>query len=559
MFKIREPQKEAFVAAFGALAAPCTTCLIVRMIEIKGLYEAGYDDRPKPVPKGTTKGASYRAGYLSEDDRGRIFINRTVDGAWQKDTQGIEITVVVDPPSVAIPPGTTIHWTFEDPDDPSNENPRMNRDARRILDPNDYVGRWSRGPSADDNDTAGKAHARPRLTQLEPRYPLSGNETPVDPLTRQSKVRLDTSDIAGDNFRVTATIIPVAPITTALPATTGIMTMWNRIDLEYVKMASAEELPVDQIGVHYALACAQIDVSERREVTGKSDRALMGPNDSLARKACDRYATKAQGEFTKEHEKGWFFVASARRLKPVKDSQTLYEGPATAHGDHILLPPGVVVTSPGAVFIYNPATSFWLLPPKPKNPDLCTHFDVIRSDTTSPPRAPGQGPGVAQRRLWLEAHDFHKIDDQDNAFLNATLKEYGFADGETLEVKVVSAGTSVAGTSPGGLTVKGRKFFAGRLVIFTDDCPPQFRLIALCHELCHAFDNAHKCGNWDWTADAERTSCCMNYVVSFILDDATPRAPIRWTQGQVSAELCARHLRGMREYHLQDNPALKWG
>lgn len=56
MFKIRKEQKDAFTAAFGTMAAPCTWCLVLRIVEIKGLFKPGHDDRVNPRP-GTTKGA----------------------------------------------------------------------------------------------------------------------------------------------------------------------------------------------------------------------------------------------------------------------------------------------------------------------------------------------------------------------------------------------------------------------------------------------------------------------------------------------------------------------
>jgi len=115
-----------------------------------------------------------------------------------------------------------------------------------------------------------------------------------------------------------------------------------------------------------------------------------------------------------------------------------------------------------------------------------------------------------------------------------------------------------AGISPGGRTVGGKTFFGGRLIVFTRSMDAADYIRVLCHELCHAFDNAHKCGSWDWRLQPDRTSCCMNYWFQFVLDDGTPRKPISWTQNRTSADLCGPHLRRMRDYHLQDNPGLAW-
>jgi hypothetical protein len=50
----------------------------------------------------------------------------------------------------------------------------------------------------------------------------------------------------------------------------------------------------------------------------------------------------------------------------------------------------------------------------------------------------------------------------------------------------------------------------------------------------------------------------MNYWFQFILDDGAPRTPIPWTQNRLSADLCAPHVRRMRDYHLEGNPGLGW-
>src|SRR5262249_32115405 len=67
------------------------------------------------------------------------------------------------------------------------------------------------------------------------------------------------------------------------------------------------------------------------------------------------------------------------------------------------------------------------------------------------------------------------------------------------------------------------------------------------------------CGNWSWVDWLPRASCCMNYWLAFVLDDARMRMAIPWTQNRQSADLCAPHLRRMRDYHLEDNPVLGWG
>jgi hypothetical protein len=536
----------------------------VRVTEIRGLYQPGVDDRPVASREaGTIQRSGYAAGYTSSDDLGRIFINHVPgtppllgNGTWTKNRQFVEITVVVDPPSVPIPAGSKITWSFVDPDDPSNEGPRVHVDAGRVLDPNDYGGSppAKTGAAINDNDPNGKKQESAGFEQVEARYALSGNDTLIDIPTRTSKVRFNVSDIGGDNWRVKADITPIAPITSVTPATTGIMTAWNKIDVEYVKMDSADELPVNELALHYDMAFVQMDISLKRVVTGGSDMSSMGPDDATARQAINDYASRASGEFSKEGQKGWFFLVAANRMLPAATATLLFENDAQAFGGRIRLPAGTraFAQTPDIVRVFNSALIVGLTPPLPDDPARYVTFQVQNRVGDD---------------LVLIPHDFHAVDDPDNSFLDADLSHYGFASGSTIRIQVLTKGQGgvvVRGISPGGAVVGGRHFFGGRLLVFTQSMPgpgggPGAAIRLMCHELCHAFDNSHKCGNWDWIDQANRTSCCMNYWIQFLLDDASPRAPIRWSQNRMSPELCAPHLRHIRDYHLEDNPGLGWG
>ena len=161
----------------------------------------------------------------------------------------------------------------------------------------------------------------------------------------------------------------------------------------------------------------------------------------------------------------------------------------------------------------------------------------------------------------ITPHDFHKVDNPDVSFLDADLSHYGFATGATIRIQVLSKGDEAlvrGGTSPGGVDVGGKHFFGGKLIVFTKNLPVADRLITMCHELCHAFDNAHKCGNWDWIQQAPLTSCCMNYWFAFVLDDSAVRKPMPWTQNRCSATMCGPHILNIRDYHLEKNPGLGW-
>jgi hypothetical protein len=426
----------------------------------------------------------------------------------------------------------------------------MHRSAGKLLDPNDYASGRKIGEKRDDNNPNGKPAARPGFAQVDARYLLSGNKTLVNPANRLSKVRFNVSDIAGDNYQVQANITPRKPITTTIGAVTGIMTVWNRIDVEYVKMASADELPVSQLPIHFSKAYAQVDITLKRVVSGAGDMPFMGDDEKKADAACDKYASKS-GQFTMEGKPGWFFVAAANRHQPEKDAWVIHEGDAFAHNNFIRLPKGTFLPdTPKIARVFNPQKVKGLVKPWPQNPEWFTVFYVNR-------------PVFHQGSWWLELepHDFHEVDKPLTSFFDAFLGHYGFFEGATISVQIVTAGEGSSyplGQSPGGLDKNGHHYFAGKVIVFTKGLEPERRIITLCHELCHAFDNAHKCGNWDWTNGPTRQSCCMTYRRAFVLGDAKPRAPIRWTQYRRSAEFCAQHLRHMRDYHLQDNPGLGW-
>ena len=161
--------------------------------------------------------------------------------------------------------------------------------------------------------------------------------------------------------------------------------------------------------------------------------------------------------------------------------------------------------------------------------------------------------------LNISPHEYYEVDNPDEPFLEAHLGTYGIASGTTIRVQVLNAGAAfVGGVSPGSILVGGRVYFGGRLMAFTDGQDPDELLITLCHELSHAFYNPHQCGNWDWEHKERRSACCMNYGYQFVLDNASPRRPIPWTQNLESPNLCGPHIVSIRDAHLEDNPALGW-
>ena len=82
-------------------------------------------------------------------------------------------------------------------------------------------------------------------------------------------------------------------------------------------------------------------------------------------------------------------------------------------------------------------------------------------------------------------------------------------------------------------------------------------VVALVHELGHAFGFPHKCGYRTWQTGKER-SCVMNYFNTFLYEDMDhPEAGVRhMVTGEESPHFCGKHVDSVRRVHLEDNPAL---
>lgn len=488
----------------------------VKLVAIRGLHKPRAEGA-RVEGDGRIQNTDHVPGYTSEDDQGRIFINRDPDGNWVDKTQFIELTAEIHPATVRLPPGITVVWTVEDPDDPTNDDPRMRRDAGRILDPNDYTAGLPSGARGEDNDPSEVTTTVARFEAVAPMFALSNNETLVDVATRTTKVRFHVSNVAGVNYRVRATLKAHPQITAAVPARTGAMTVWNRIQVEYVKMTAARPLPVDRLAAHFDPARAQIDIEPVRIVRPAWEKPLMGLDFDAARAECDTLATASHGEFRRAGQAGWFFLASAVQFTPPIPETVLFEGFAEARGRKLRLLPTaaqpVRAGKPGGIEVYDPAVA-------PHQPGL------------RPDRKRSLFFKISARygnEVYIAPHDFYEVDNPDYAFMLADLTTYGFGEGEGVFVRMYVSGGSIGGISPGTYRdpVTRRTFFAGRLIVFTGSgAASDAHTLLMTHELGHAFDNAHKCGNWDWQNKPSRTSCTMCYEYMWVLRDpeAEPEA-----------------------------------
>jgi hypothetical protein len=108
----------------------------------------------------------------------------------------------------------------------------------------------------------------------------------------------------------------------------------------------------------------------------------------------------------------------------------------------------------------------------------------------------------------------------------------------------------------------GKEYFAGRLLIFTrafaaTSLDEDDAVSTIVHEFTHAFGYPHKCGYYGWPMPPS-FSCAMNYFSTWLYKIGTRKLQ-PFVFGTLGAHLCAKHLAGVREVHLEDNPAIwKW-
>jgi hypothetical protein len=579
----------------GALVVP--QGFFVQISDILGVY------KPSPAAVAPTPGSSRVAGYISEDNLGRIFTNRTPDGAWKNDTQYIEVKLkILAFGAPTIPAGAKIQWTILDPDDPTNDSPEFHREAGFYVDPNDYDATGHPiGAHASDNAaayspgntdeaklfgsgvsgsarwataTGGPAPAPSSSSQAQ--TPL----TIVNPKSAVSSIRIHCTNVLGTNLRVKAELIGTPAGIPVFNATTGIMTMWSRIDAEVVRMAGAFSVAgaLPTIPRFFLPVCVQLDFQLERTVSAALVRPEMAANKGLLTSSTRAWVDDP-GVFLHRGQGGWFFLGAAQLPVPKPPGgrpAALYTGTTYSFG--------------------TAGTDVWIdVPGALANPD---YVDINWTDGAG--RAQNVGFGVdrfaaagANTRIFLDGNDVtplftghdadgsiaHAYSSQRLYFPRHELPPSGAAAlpggfgvpsaGATIDVFPPGAvfTTGISPSVPSALTGAG-SFFAGRTVIFTHTpkfatgsplaAKPAFDSLVLStvvHEFLHAFGMPHKCGYWDWRTPRQQ-SCCMNYFDTWLLDSAFH--PVPNTVRKNGNDMCARHLMEVRRVHLERNPGLHW-
>ena len=587
----------------GTLTVP--KCYVVQIGDIAGLY------KPTGVAAGS-RGSAHVLGYVSEDNLGRIFTNRLPNGSWAKDTQYIEVFVRVTALGGAtIPAAAGIKWTVFDADDPTNDAPDFHREWGLYVDPNDYAGSATSptGAKAGDNASAyAPANANEALLfgasarasrwaatmGGPPPTPVSTGEakSPIvmaDARTGTCSVKIHCPNVLGTNLVLKVELTGVPAGVTVHNATTGVMTMWSRIDVEVVRMAGAPSLAgaLPLIPPFFHPMCVQLDMQNERTVTGPLDKAHMSPTEPKEESATAAWVDNP-GVFKHRGTPGWFFLGGARFGSPLPSGPKptpLYDGTAFLLG-----------TSGPNVYLEVPVAA-----------TTAAYVEFIWAGASGPVKAgfvvAGATPGGLATRIVLWGNDVtpnftgHDADGSTtHAYRSAILyfPQHELPAGATslvpggygvpttgVQVKVYPAGVTESwGISP---TVKNAStgtgdYFAGRTVVFTHatqfstGTPPTARpdfnqrvLGTVVHEFLHAFGMPHKCGQWDWRTPRDRSvqsqdpkqnsGCCMNYFNTWLLDASNHVIPGDSRDG---VYMCGRHLMEVRRVHLERNPGLRW-
>lgn len=597
------PTDSAYIARASTKAAISGTLTVpqgyvVQILEIAGLH------KPDPAATIPHQLSTQVPGYLSQDDQGRIFVNRKPDGSWQKDTQYIEVKAQITAfGGPVIPGGAQVEWTVIDEDDPSNDASDFHREWGRYVDANDYDGSGKPiGAHRDDNPLAVKAGntsstplfgaavsaptARweqatggPGISPIS-RTKAKSSLVSVNPSTSTSAIRIHCPNVLGTNLRLKAELIGIPARFPIHNAITGVMTLWSRIDVEVVRMAGAHSMSgaLASIPPFFYPVCVQLDFAPERVVTGALDKAEMAPDENSVETASAAWVNNP-AVFSHSGQGGWFFLGAARFPnplpthigKPVPDYEgTNYTLGRSGNDVWVEVPAGI----PNADFV----RFEWIDDGQP--------LEVSFSAQTA-------SSSATKTRVTLYGNDVQPLftgHDADGSINHAYAKQFlyypqhrwtpnsgglipgGFgvpSSGATVKVYKPGA-VYTAGISPSVPDAKTGtgEFFAGRTIAFTHTkaystgTPPvpvpnfDTEILAVAvHEFLHAFGMPHKCGYWDWRTPREK-SCCMNYFNTWLINESF--LPIPGTLGKQGDDMCGRHLMEVRRVHLERNKGLNW-
>lgn len=567
---------------------------ITQITRVRGLYKPGHRLLGLQAPKL----AEYCAGYKSEDDLGRIYLSRDLDGTWTPDTELIELTAQV---TLVNRRAETlgIKWMIFEPLDPVLMRYDVHRQARPILE----------GDSEGDNEGP---WPDVRWTEVED-FDLVAQEDDTA-ITRcrngESRILVACPKTAGDRFLVRAVAASdtlrdgldggVLVHRLSLPSgfapqlnvgdETGVMTMWHRVDVEYRVMEGAFDLPVADVAQHYEPACIQLDFTPQQSCAESKD--YLGDHtadiDELASAFVDQ-------EFADKNVGGTFCLLSIKQFLEPPESTPKSSSVAIGHWElaHLRDPYNDVYydyvdVSPEDVENFKGLT-----------PDRA-YFSWFNETGEERDRSFGIADSETLDEGWMRYYlqgfdvtkafdgrtmDGNNAEDRKISFLPTGYQEEGewyeggfeIPPGEYRRTKKppvylemgLPGNYTYSGWSPSAKH-NGKLYFAGRTVLATLD--QQFAafnfgtkkyrkrgsfkedaVITIIHELAHGFGLPHCCAEWDYRTP-RRQSCVMNYSEDWMIGE--DRVPVWGTKDHVGREFCAIHIKELRRIRFERNPAL---
>jgi hypothetical protein len=495
------PTDAAFVARASAASGVSATLtapqgFIVQFTDILGLY------KPIPAAPPPALGSAHVAGYASGDNLGRVFTNRLPNGTWKRDTQFIEVQAkIIAFGGPTIPAAAKIQWTISDPDDPTNEFSHFHREWGPYVDPNDYgpapafaplgahagdnVAAFSPG-NADEAKLFGvgvSGTARWHAATGGPApSPASSSQaksplTLVDPKTAKTSVRIHCPNVLGTNMTIKAELIGTPAGIPVHNATTGVITMWSRIDVEVKRMSGAFTLAgaLQHIPPFFLPACVQMDFQAEALVPAPLNQIPIAATRALEDTKSTAWVNAA---FTNKAKGGWFFLGAAGIASPLPGGASspppLFDGTSytlgTTGSDAWVEVPGALAHPAYLEFSWTDGAGN----------QQSAGFGVESSSVVG-----------ANTRMVLDGNDLTPLftgHDSDGSIEHAYLsyREYfpqhekhssgGPLVSGTGGFGVPSAGANVTVFRPGhvftsgispSLSTGGKDFFAGRTVIFT--------------------------------------------------------------------------------------------
>lgn len=539
--------------SYATLRAQFTA--VVEFESIKGLYA------PKSVGAPGIERTEVREGYLSEDDLGRVFIDRDMEGNWVADGQELELSVTLDLSTALLPDGARVSWSLVDVDDLSDDRLDCHLEAGVYWDPSDRGDDGALlGARGGDNEGGVEGNPWGEAGDAEIiRSDTASAETKI--VDNRSAVRLRCPQVAGDNFVVRAQFVSDTPFK-SFAAETGIMTMWHRIDVQYIPMNSATRLPLERVAPYFEPGFVQIDF-QTDDFTYDDDFLTEDPS-LLESAALDFFGDV----YSKAGEKGWFVVVAALDAYPQAnasaDMEKLYDGHATPmleeEGDNRLVLRVPAECSGAGLVVF-------------KTEENRTGFFV---------KGAGEEDIDGIAHTWLEL-----VPDNLYPYFKAGDGSLGSAYSDPIPTMVAIPGAALRGGRFGRparveifalnrrwvraisptVTRGGTSCFGGRMVIFTrhprlydaqKNAPHsefQDRALALLIQgICQNFGLPHKCGRENWRAK-ERSTCIMNYRYHWVAETFDDPAA---EENATDFHFCARHLKEMRRTRLSRHKGLAW-